>query len=637
MRSALPWTTAALLALFTSASAQTVTVTIATDDVDIDWQTATIADLPGPDGEVSFSEALIATDNTPGHQTIAFAIPQSEWQLQFLYPGRAVLRTITGFFWRANDEVTIDGTTQTAFTGDTNPDGCEIAVYGGEIYVNGHNSVFTGFDSTPVTITGANGTVTGNTGTTNITVWGSGNLIQGNHGGTIKIDRANDNVVIGNTVNRVRVLGGGSTQLAMNNRVGGPDPSDRNWIVGYGTINGEGLPAGATIQLSWAGSTLIQNNWIGTTPDGLSQGSLASTAGVSLETENWDTVIRDNRIAGILGHGQGPHHAGQLFGSAIQVYGTGSGLTIENNTIGLNANDEPLLGSVNGVDLGYFGNMTLTDISILNNEIAGHLLRGVIIGPNVPQVRIQATAIHSNGDLGIDLVDPSYNLGVSANDVLDADAGANGLQNYPVLAAAETDGVNVLVTGVLQSSPLDEFGLDFFASPTCDASGFGEGQIWLGATTVFTDAAGDADFSVTLPGAVAEGWVVTATATREPIGATSEFSACQVVTTVGPITDVAVVDPASLDARLLPGFPNPFRDHTTIRYELPRAARVELAVYDVAGRRVRVLDEGERAAGPHRTEWDGLDQSGRPVAGGVYFSRLKSGGSTSTSRVILTR
>ncbi|MHC4219335.1 MAG: hypothetical protein ACYSU7_12880, partial [Planctomycetota bacterium] len=174
---------AALILQFTTTTAigQTVTVTISADDIDIDWQTATIDDLPGPDGEVSFSEALIATNHTPGHQTIGFAIPESDWTLQFILPGRAVLQSVTGYFFRAFDEVTIDGTTQTAFTGDTNPDGNEVAIYGLELYLNADNCTLIGFDSTNVTVTGSNGLVQGNTGSMNITLFdGSGSLIEGN-------------------------------------------------------------------------------------------------------------------------------------------------------------------------------------------------------------------------------------------------------------------------------------------------------------------------------------------------------------------------------------------------------------------------------------------------------------------------
>ena len=79
----------AVMVLGTPARAQTVTVTTAADDIDIDSYNGTIDDLPGPDGKVSFSEAMIATNNTPGHQTVGFAIPQNEWILQYVLPGRA--------------------------------------------------------------------------------------------------------------------------------------------------------------------------------------------------------------------------------------------------------------------------------------------------------------------------------------------------------------------------------------------------------------------------------------------------------------------------------------------------------------------------------------------------------------------
>ena len=56
----------AALAVGGTAGATTVTVTTSTDVIDIDGATGTITDLPGPDGIVSFSEAMIATNNTPG-------------------------------------------------------------------------------------------------------------------------------------------------------------------------------------------------------------------------------------------------------------------------------------------------------------------------------------------------------------------------------------------------------------------------------------------------------------------------------------------------------------------------------------------------------------------------------------------
>ncbi len=77
-------------------------------------------------------------------------------------------------------------------------------------------------------------------------------------------------------------------------------------------------------------------------------------------------------------------------------------------------------------------------------------------------------------------------------------------------------------------------------------------------------------------------------------------------------------------ARLLPTRPNPFRDATAIRFELPSAARVSLGVYDVSGRRLRGLLDDVRAAGHHVVAWDGCDDAGRAVAGGVYYLRLQS-------------
>src|SRR4030095_9869201 len=70
--------------------------------------------------------------------------------------------------------------------------------------------------------------------------------------------------------------------------------------------------------------------------------------------------------------------------------------------------------------------------------------------------------------------------------------------------------------------------------------------------------------------------------------------------------------------------PNPFDRNTRIRFSLPAAGAHKLVVYDVNGRRVRVLSEGARAAGIGEVEWDGRDGSGAPVPSGVYFYRLET-------------
>jgi flagellar hook assembly protein FlgD len=57
----------------------------------------------------------------------------------------------------------------------------------------------------------------------------------------------------------------------------------------------------------------------------------------------------------------------------------------------------------------------------------------------------------------------------------------------------------------------------------------------------------------------------------------------------------------------------------------------------VAGRRVRALLDGQRAAGLHQAAWDGRDDAGRAVASGVYFYRLQAAGRVETRRMLLLK
>ena len=83
-----------------------------------------------------------------------------------------------------------------------------------------------------------------------------------------------------------------------------------------------------------------------------------------------------------------------------------------------------------------------------------------------------------------------------------------------------------------------------------------------------------------------------------------------------------------------PPEPTPTRDRAVLRYALPEPARVSLALFDLAGRRVRLLEEGERPAGEHTAAWDGRDDEGRPVPAGIYFVRLAAGERSVTARLV---
>ena len=97
------------------------------------------------------------------------------------------------------------------------------------------------------------------------------------------------------------------------------------------------------------------------------------------------------------------------------------------------------------------------------------------------------------------------------------------------------------------------------------------------------------------------------------------------------------IEVEALSFRLLQNYPNPFNASTAIRYQLAQAARVRLAVFDLLGRKVKVLLHQDRPAGAHAVTWDGTDESGRAVASGVYFYRLELDLSARSHKMILLR
>jgi hypothetical protein len=100
-----------------------------------------------------------------------------------------------------------------------------------------------------------------------------------------------------------------------------------------------------------------------------------------------------------------------------------------------------------------------------------------------------------------------------------------------------------------------------------------------------------------------------------------------------PAPEIPPVDRATLSAR-----PNPFNPRTSLEFELPAAAVVDLVVFDVSGRRVRQLLHGHQLTGTRgQVAWDGRGDDGREVAAGVYLCRLKWQEGEVTTRVALVR
>ncbi|RMF60153.1 MAG: hypothetical protein D6748_04730 [Calditrichaeota bacterium] len=71
-------------------------------------------------------------------------------------------------------------------------------------------------------------------------------------------------------------------------------------------------------------------------------------------------------------------------------------------------------------------------------------------------------------------------------------------------------------------------------------------------------------------------------------------------------------------------YPNPFNPATTIEFHVPQRAFVELVIFDILGRKVKTLVNTELVPQVYRMEWDGRDESGKPVATGIYFYRFKA-------------
>ncbi len=89
---------------------------------------------------------------------------------------------------------------------------------------------------------------------------------------------------------------------------------------------------------------------------------------------------------------------------------------------------------------------------------------------------------------------------------------------------------------------------------------------------------------------------------------------------VGPRGASDAAEPGALP--VLASGPNPFAESTVLRFALATPGRVNVSIYDVAGRLVRELVNEARPPGSHRVIWDGRDRSGREVGAGVYFTRL---------------
>lgn len=652
---------AGLLAPAAAAQHEVIVVTDSPDASDFPFPRR-VAQLPGPDGVVTFREAVIAANNTPGPQTIAFNVPPSRWDP--LFPNGALIFSDIDPFILHDDSTTIDGRTQTAFTGDTNPTGHEVAFWGEHptaagspmIIAHSNGNTFVGLDAmhrrgvgiaiaadaegnrvigctidgpyhAAVEIEGSHNTIGG-------TAPGEGNrLASGNAG--VRVESAFGesvpvgNRIVGNAITGsavgVQVRGG-----AVGTIVGGPTLAERNVIAGVGRFGEEGFPSGAMVSVGEAAGTVVEGNYIGTTPDGLAAApGQKGTRGVAIQGAP-DTVIRGNVVSGILIEGIN-HAAGQLFGIGIEIGPGSPGSVVERNLVGLGADGVTPVPNLQGMEVSGGSDAPITIGGVApdaGNAIAHNLRTGVAVGAFVTRAAFLGNATFENGLLGVDL-QAVGGIGTTENDAEDPDEqGANRLQNHPVLSSVGQDGDALAVTYVVDTAPANAaypLRVEFFLA---DAD---EGAVFLGADTYTA-----ADYEAGQPGPKTTvldvsgpgfpgGTALVATAT-DAAGNTSEFSARMGTGIVG-------IPEERPDAALGLSAPAPSPAAGRVRLVLTLAAgqTVRVEVLDAVGRRVVVLHDGPLGAGAHALA---LDASA--LAPGVYAVRA-SGGGVATRRLVVAR
>ena len=333
------------------------------------------------------------------------------------------------------------------------------------------------------------------------------NIISGNSYGVWITGRSDNSAVLGNfigtdpsgTLPRGNQNAGIYLFTSSNIIIGGTNAAARNIISATGSAGGSGVGVqGGT-------NNLIQGNYIGSDVSGqydlgnLYHGIVISSANFTRITGN---LIVNNRANGI-----------NL---------TGNGNVIENNLIGTDATGTRPLGNASAaITISGSTNRVGGLGSSQANAIFYNGGAGVeVTSTSAVQNEISGNSIYDNGGLGIDL----YPAGITTNDVLDVDDGANGLQNFPVLTNAVIAFSALTVQGTLNSKVGATYRLEFFATPAWDPTGTPEGEIYLGATNVTTDGSGNAGFNAAFVTAPATNLFVTATAT-DANGNTSEYSA----------------------------------------------------------------------------------------------------------------
>ncbi len=116
--------------------------------------------------------------------------------------------------------------------------------------------------------------------------------------------------------------------------------------------------------------------------------------------------------------------------------------------------------------------------------------------------------------------------------------------------------------------------------------------------------------------------------------ANADYHPSLTLTYEGNATHEEGIEPYEVTAM---NFPNPFNPETTIAYSIPKDSFVRVDIFDVRGRLINALSEGYQKQGQHTVTWNGVDESGKNVASGVYFYRMETIDRTEMRKMLLLK
>lgn len=308
-------------------------------------------------------------------------------------------------------------------------------------------------------------------------------------------------------------------------------------------IQGDSIPVGALLRFEVPGSGvrgLILTGARNAALDLAGEGGITVTGCEITGNGNSDGIwiqSPNNTVGGTL-PAERNRIGGQPGGTGVFVFGAaGSGNRFLGNLVGIAANGVSPDPNRQGIRVAAAAGLKIGDLSEgAGNRFSFHTGSAIAVGGG-SGVAIRGNRFSGNGGLSIDL----GSAGVTPNDVGDTDAGANGLQNFPVITSARLTPAGVRIVGTLDAIAGRTYALDAFHSTTCAAAGNGHGETFLGSASLAVLAGSVGTFDFTLPGRVPAG-VVTLTAT-DPDGNTSEFSACATLASELPPETFVVTSP----------------------------------------------------------------------------------------------